>query len=263
TMSLRSLQQARRAGTRVPMLTCYDATYAALLAEAGIDHLLVGDSAANVIHGHRTTLPIDQPRLTEMANAVRRGHPDAFVMLDIAFGTQADAAFTALKSCECDAIKIEAAADHLPTVQTFVNHGVGVVAHLGLTPQTVMRDGGYRYVGRTPAEIESLVADARNCADAGVVALLLEATTAATTDAVLSAVDIPVIGCGAGPGCTSYVVVLHDLLGLTTTPPKFVPRFDVDAGDVRSATLATLRRWRAEVESGAYPSAEHIYGEAS
>lgn len=243
------------------MLTCYDATYAALLGEAGVDQLLIGDSAANVLHGHRTTLPIQQATLSDMANAARRGNPDAFVMLDVAFAATAQDVLDAVKATDCDAVKLEAAAKHLDVVSTLADHGVAVFAHLGLTPQTVMRDGGYRYRGRTDAEIAALAADAENCVDSGAVGVLLEATTTAATDAVLDAVDVPVIGCGAGPGCTSYVVVLHDLLGLTAKPPKFVPRFDIEESDVRAATMATVNRWRLAVESGDYPAGEHIYGE--
>lgn len=265
TTSRRTLRDLQRAATEQPvaMLTCYDATYAALLAEARIDFVLVGDSAANVVLGHHTTRPIHQERLNEMANAIRRAHPAAFILLDIAFGADEAAILEAVKHTDADALKLEAAAAHVPLLRRLNDAGVAVFAHLGLTPQTVMRDGGYRYRGRNPAEIDQLLREATACVEAGAVALLLEATTPAATEAVRQAVDVPIIGCGAGPGCAGYVVVLHDLLQLTPKQPKFVPTFAIEGSSLRAATLSVMRQWKQAVEQGHYPDARHCYGEAT
>ena len=249
------------------MLTCYDHTAAGLMAEAGVDYLLVGDSAANVVLGHETTVPADQGFLVELCRAVRRGHPHCHLTLDAAFGPHFGAAgardlVRAFKASGADALKIELTPGQLPLVGRLASVGVPVVAHLGLTPQHVLQTGGYRFRGRTAAEARELAGFAAELRLAGASAFLLEATTAPATAAVIEAVGggLPVIGCGAGPGCAAYVLVTHDLLGLTPHRARFVP--DVPpAGhaDVRSAVLHALTAWRAMVEDGGYPAADHCY----
>ena len=247
------------------MLTCYDFTTARLMARCGVDFLLAGDSAANVVFGHETTLPIEQDHLDALCAAVRRGHPAAWLVLDMAFGSYhgpdaVAAVCRSVKRSAADAVKLEVTAHHLPTIEALAAAGVAVVAHVGLTPQHVGRRG-YRYAGRTPAEAARLVELCRSCEAAGASAILLEAVTAPATADVLAAAGVPVIGCGAGPRCAAYVVVTPDLLGLTDRRPRFVPHFDAaDApGGVRGQTEAVVRAYQRAVESADYPAAGHLY----
>ena len=263
--TIRDLIAARAAGESRAMLTCYDATTAGLLAEAGLNHVLVGDSAANVILGHDTTVPIRQEFLVELCRAVRRGHPTCNLVLDSAFGGHfgdagAERLVETFKASRADALKIEVTPELVPLVRRLSGVGVPVIAHVGLTPQHVLTTGGYRYRGRTAKAARELAFLAKDLEDAGAVAFLLEATTPAATRHLLGEVGRPVIGCGAGPGCAAYVIVLHDLLGLSPHRAKFVPDVERHAeGTVRDAMLASMRSWHALVASGRYPMPHHCY----
>jgi 3-methyl-2-oxobutanoate hydroxymethyltransferase len=260
--SLGDLRAARRAGAKVPMLTCYDFTTARLMQEAGVPTLLVGDSAASVILGHPTTLPVSLPFMIEITAAVRRGAPLAMVVADMPFGSyQGSVArgtrnvFRMVRRSGCDCVKIEAGESQLPLVRELADAGVPVMAHLGLRPQSVHLVGGYRYQGRTAAEAGEIVRLARALEAAGAAALLVEAVPPEVGRAVVDAVELPVIGCGAGPHCHGHVVVTQDAVGLSPVRPRFVPVL----GDLATPSRQAFSDYADAVRSGQYPAEEHQY----
>jgi 3-methyl-2-oxobutanoate hydroxymethyltransferase len=266
-VTLGDLRAARRSGDKVPMLTCYDFSTARLMQEAGVPALLVGDSAANVILGHPTTLPVSLSFMIEITAAVRRGAPLALLVADMPFGSYQGSiargtrnVFRMVKRTGCDCIKLEAAESHLPLIRELADAGVAIIAHLGLRPQAVGVVGGYRYHGRTAAEAGQIVELAGRMAEAGAVGLLLEAVPAEVGQAVVEAVDVPVIGCGAGPHCHGSVIVTHDAIGLSgaTTRPRFVP----DLGDLAAPAVQYFGAYVDAVRTGRYPAPEHQYAMA-
>lgn len=247
----------------MPILTCYDYTTARWLAAAGVPAVLVGDSAATVVLGHPSTRPIALSLLIELTAAVRRGHPRAFLVADMPFGSYHASTEQGVRNIvrmvrrtDCDAVKLEVADVHLAVIERAAAAGVAVIAHLGLRPQAAGVLGGYRVQARTEAEQDELVAMARRCEASGAVAILLEAVPSAAARRVVESVSLPVLGCGAGPACHGHVVVTPDLLGLTEHRPRFVPTTD----DLSEAMLVAFRRWVDDVRSGRYPGAEHQYG---
>lgn len=259
--TLNDLRTARKTGRRVAMLTCYDYTTARLLEAAGVNILLVGDSASNVILGHASTLPIGLEFLIELTAAVKRGAPHCLVMGDLPFGSyQSDTARGIDNACEmikrsgCDAVKVEVSEYHLDLVRALSAAGVATVAHLGLRPQAVGLMGGYKFQGRTVDEANHIVKQAAQFAHAGAAAVLLEAVPGEVGQKVVDEIDVPVIGCGAGPACHAHVVVLQDLLRQTERQPKFVPHIELSASLTETAT-----RYVRMVETGEYPAAIHGY----
>ncbi len=245
------------------MLTCYDVLTARMLARCGVDYLLIGDSAANVVLGHRHTLPVTQDFLDELCRGVRRGHPEACLVLDMAFGSYhgpdaVNRICQSVKQTTADAVKLEVTAAHLPLIEQLAAAGVAVIGHVGLTPQSVQRFG-HRYAGRTAAEAIDLLKLCQALETAGAAGLLLEAVTPEATATIQEHVTCPVIGCGAGPGCESYVVVTPDLLGLTDGPPRFVPQLDAVGEGVLAQTESIIRAYQQAVATAAYPAAEHVY----
>ena len=256
------LRAARSGGAKVPMLTCYDFTTARLMQDAGIPALLVGDSAANVILGHPTTLPVPLSFMVEITAAVRRGAPLAMLVADMPFGSyQGSVArgtrnvFRMVRRSGCDVVKLEAGKSQLRLVRELADAGVAVMAHLGLRPQSVNLVGGYRYQGRTAAEASQIVRLARAMEAAGAVALLIEAVPPEVGAAVVNAVGLPVIGCGAGPHCHGHVVVTHDAVGLSGSRPRFAPAL----GDLASPSRELYHAYADAVRTGRYPADEHQY----
>ena len=259
-VTLRDLDAARRDGRAMAMLTCYDFTTATVMQAAGVPLLLVGDSAAVTILGFDSTVHIRQPILQELTAAVRRGAPLAYLVADMPFGSyHADEGQAIENVCEmvrttgCDAVKLEVVGRQVELVRRLADAGVALWAHLGLRPQSAARTG-YRTQGKTAEAARQIVADARLMVEAGAEAILLEAVPPQVSEAVVEAVPVPVIGCGAGPACCAHVVVLQDLLGLTPHQPRFVPVAD------RSASLAAaIDGYVTLIETGRYPAAEHWY----
>ena len=261
--TLADLRAARADGRSVAMLTCYDYTTARLMDEAGVPMLLVGDSAANVVLGHDSTVPVSLDFLIELTGAVRRGAPRALVMGDMPFGSYAASAAQGvrnvvrmLKLSGCDCVKLEVAAGHTTLVRRLADAGVAAVAHLGLRPQAVHLMGGYRTQGRTATSAGAVVEAAVAMQAAGAAAVLLEAVPAEVSAAVVAAVDVPVIGCGAGPACHAHVVVTPDAIGLN---PGRVARFVPQLADVRPALVAAYAEFARQVAAGQYPAAQHVY----
>jgi 3-methyl-2-oxobutanoate hydroxymethyltransferase len=259
--TLADLRAARRSGRKVPMLTCYDYTSARLMHQAGVPALLVGDSAANVILGHPTTLPVPLSFMIEITAAVRRGAPDALLMGDMPFGSyQASLSQCVKNVCRmvqlsgCDWVKLEVAEGHLKRINALAEAGVAIVAHIGLRPQSVGLMG-YRAQGRTAAEAGRIVSLAQRVEAAGAAGILLEAVPPEVAQVVVEETEIPVIGCGAGPACHASVVVTHDALGVTPSRPRFVP----DLADLATPTADAFAEYVRRVESGEYPASEHDY----
>ncbi|MGH7213593.1 MAG: 3-methyl-2-oxobutanoate hydroxymethyltransferase [Tepidisphaeraceae bacterium] len=262
--TLNDLRGARSSGTKVPMLTCYDYSTARVMQEAGVSMLLVGDSAANVILGHETTIPVSLEFMIELTAAVRRGAPLALVVGDMPFGSYqaspeqaARNVFHMVQKTGCDIVKLEVAGTtgHVELIRRVADAGVAVMAHIGLRPQAVGVLGGYKYQGRTADEACAIVASALQMQEAGAVAILLEAVPPEVSKAVVDATRVPIVGCGAGPACHSCVIVTHDGIGLTTRRPRFAP----DLGNVAASMSAAFGEYVRRVTSGEYPAPEHDY----
>jgi 3-methyl-2-oxobutanoate hydroxymethyltransferase len=258
--TLADFRKSAEAGEKLAMLTCYDFSTARVLTAAGVKLLLAGDSAASVILGHQTTLPVPLDFMIEITAAVRRGAPDALVFSDMpfgSFGTTAEGVRNTLKMVKlsgCDCVKIECSRGHIGLVQTLSDAGVAVFAHLGMTPQSVKLEG-YKARGRTARDVLRLVDLAADFVNAGAAGLLLEATTPPVGEMIANSLAVPIIGCGAGPACHAHVVVLHDLLSLTEKSPRFAPRL----GDIAPVISKAASRFVQDCETEKYPKAAHIY----
>ena len=261
-VTLGDLRAARAAGRKLAMLTCYDYSSAQLMDQAGIPLVLVGDSAASVVLGYPSTLPISLEFMIEITRAVRAGAPAAFLVADMPFGSYHASKGSAVRNvCRmvqetgCDCVKLELSPRQESLVQRLADAGVAVMAHLGLRPQSVAVLGGYKTQGRTEQAMEEIVDQAWAYQRAGAVSILLEAVPPEVSQAVVSTVDIPVIGCGAGPACDGHVVVMHDILGLSSRPPKFAPHL----ADIGDAIKQAFEKYKGMIESGEYPKSEHVY----
>ncbi len=261
-ITLHDLASAKERGERWPMLTAYDAMTARLFDEVGIPVLLVGDSAANVVYGYETTIPITMDELVPLVAAVARSTRRALVVADMPFGTYQTSPDQALaeaarflKEGGAHAVKLEGGQRIVPQVEALVGAGIPVMGHLGLTPQSVNALGGYRVQGRGGSG-ERLLRDAKSLEAAGAFAVVLEVVPAELARRVTDALSIPTIGIGAGNGCDAQVNVWQDLVGLTPTPrPKFVRAY----GDIRSGIADAVRAWSDDVVNGEYPSADQSY----
>lgn len=260
-VTVRDLALAKARGERWPMLTAYDAMTAGVFDEAGIPVLLVGDSAGMVVYGHDTTIPVTVDDLIPLTAAVVRGTSRAMVVADLPFGSyqaSAGAALTAatrfLKEAGAHAIKLEGGQRVAHQVEDLVAAGIPVMAHLGLTPQSVHAFGGYRVQGRGE-DGERLLHDAKTLEAAGAFAVVLECVPAPLAARVTEALSIPTIGIGAGPDCDAQVLVWQDMAGLSPRAPKFVRKYADVAGVLRDAATA----YAADVASGAFPAPEQSY----
>jgi 3-methyl-2-oxobutanoate hydroxymethyltransferase len=255
-LTLHRLREMHSAGEKIAMLTCYDATFAKTLDDAGVDVLLVGDSLGMVLQGRPTTLPVSLDEMIYHTAAVSRGNRTAWVIADMPFGSYHEsteiAVRHAVKLMQAGAhmVKVEGAGWVEPIVRALVERSIPVCAHLGFTPQSVHSIGGYRVQGRGQKAAETLETDAQALASAGASFLVLEMVPAALAKALAAQLPIPVIGIGAGSGCGGQVLVLHDMLGLGAGEKfRFVRNFMDGAEGVQDA----VRRYVADVKSGAFP----------
>jgi 3-methyl-2-oxobutanoate hydroxymethyltransferase len=259
--TIRDLARFKQEGRRFSVLTAYDYTTASILDQAGIPVLLVGDSLAQCMLGHDTTLPVSMEEMLHHTRAVVRGTQRSLVVADMPFGSYQSSvreglanAVRFLKEAGAHAVKLEGAQREL--TQAVVAAGIPVMSHLGLTPQSVHQMGGYRVQARTDETAQRLLADALDLEKAGAFSLVLEGIPSAVARSVTGALAIPTIGIGAGPGCDAQVLVVNDLLGLGAgTYPKFVKPY----ADLRSAVTDAARRFAADVEKGAFPDESHSY----
>ncbi|MGQ0607288.1 MAG: 3-methyl-2-oxobutanoate hydroxymethyltransferase [Chloroflexota bacterium] len=261
-MALPEVGAMKRAGTKIVMVTAYDHPSARLASEAGIDLLLVGDSAGNNVLGYETTVPVSMDEAVMLTGAVARAKPRALIIGDMPFGSfqasdeEAVANAVRLVKAGADAVKLEGAGPMVSRVRAIVGAGIPVMGHLGLTPQSATMLGGMKAQGRTAANARRLLDDARELEAAGCFSLVLEAVPARVATHLTAALTIPTIGIGAGAGCDGQVLVWHDLLGVNQgAAPRFVKRYADLAGEIRRG----LETFAAEVRSGAYPADEHAY----
>ncbi len=248
---------------KLVMVTAYDYPSALLADGAGLDLVLVGDSLGNVVLGHSSTLPVTLDDMVRHTQAVRRGVARALLVADMPYlsyhFTPVEAARNAGRLVQeggAEAVKVEGGAKRVGAIRAILDAEIPVMGHLGLTPQSVHAVGGYRVQGRGPGEAERLAAEARALEEAGVFAIVLECVPAAVAEAVTRAVRVPTIGIGAGPACDGQVLVFHDLVGLT---PGHRPRFVRRYLELADAIGGALGRFREDVESGRFPSAEESF----
>jgi 3-methyl-2-oxobutanoate hydroxymethyltransferase len=260
--ALHALQQMAREGGKIAVLTCYDASFAALLEAAGVEVLLVGDSLGMVIQGEETTLPVTLDDMVYHTRCVARGSRRAFIMADMPFGSYQEGPAQALRNAArlmaagAQMVKLEGGAPMRETVSFLVERGIPVCGHIGLTPQSVHQLGGYRVQGRTDEAARRLREDALALQQAGAGMLLLEAIPAALAERLTGELAIPTIGIGAGAGCSGQVLVLYDLLGAYPgKTPKFARNFLRGADGISAAVENYVRA----VKEGRFPAAEHSF----
>lgn len=253
-VTTRTLQTMRQRGEAITMLTAYDFPTARLLDEAGIDVLLVGDSLAMVVQGHETTLPVTMDQMIYHAEMVGRAAKRAMVVVDLPFpegqieiSRSIEASARVVKETRCHAVKLEGGAEQADRIRAIVTAGVPVMAHVGLRPQNIHVDGGYRLQRDT----EKLVADATAAEAAGAFAVLIECVPASVAAAITAAVSVPTIGIGAGRGVSGQVLVTHDIVGLTS---GYTPKFTRQFADLGEALRGAATQYRDQVRQGGFPS---------
>ena len=253
----------KRRGDRITMVTAYDAPSALLADEAGIELVLVGDTAAMVMLGHESTVPVTLDELIFLTLAVTRSARRPLVIGDLPFGTYeisdeqaVGSAIRMVKEGGADVIKLEGAGRMVSRVRAIAESNIGVMAHIGLTPQSATKLGGFRAQGRTAEAALRLYDDALALQDAGCFALVLEAVPAPVATRITAALEVPTIGIGAGLACDGQVLVWHDLLGMYAGPtPRFVKRYAELADEIRGS----LETYVTEVRDGSFPEEQHTY----
>jgi 3-methyl-2-oxobutanoate hydroxymethyltransferase len=261
---LPAIRAAKEKGEKLVCLTAYDYPTARIIYEAGVDIILVGDSVGNVIHGYGNTIPVSLDEITSACIAVKRGTERAMVVADMPFGTyhiNADEsvrnALRLMKYGGAEGVKIEGGRNRVDLVKRLVNEEIPVIAHIGLTPQSVYKMGGYRVQGRTADHARMLLEDAKMLEEAGAFAVVLELVPRELAAMITSELTISTIGIGAGVDCDIQVLVLHDLVGMTFgRQPRFVRQY----ADLRMVMTEAIQNWARDVKSGAYPSDEESYG---
>ena len=257
------LTEMKQRGEKIAMLTSYDYSMAKIVDAAGIDVILVGDSAANVMAGYETTVPITLDMMIYHARSVTRGAQRALIVVDLPFGTYQgnsklalDSAVRIMKETEADAVKIEGGEEILESVQRILSAGIPVMGHLGLTPQSIHKFGTYNVRAKEAAEAEKLVRDAHLLSDAGCFAVVLEKIPAALATRVTQEIPIPTIGIGAGGGTDGQVLVIHDMLGLNN---GFSPRFLRRYADLHTLMTEAVTHYIADVKSSDFPNEKEQY----
>ena len=262
-VTILDLQAKKERGEPITMLTAYDYPTALLVDRAGIDVILVGDSLAMVVLGHDNTLAVTMDEMIHHCKAVSKGARSPFLVGDMPFmsyqisKTEAVAnAGRFLKEGGMDAVKLEGGQEMVSTVKAIIEAGIPVMGHIGLTPQSISKLGGYRVQGRDIEAAHKLLADAAALEEAGCFSIVLEAIPDRLAKLITGRASIPTIGIGAGPNCDGQVLVIHDLIGLFD---RFTPKFVKKYTNINARILKALQEFREEVKSGAFPTAEHSY----
>lgn len=258
-----SIMQMKNSGHKISMLTAYDYTTARLLDEAGVNTILVGDSLGNVILGYEDTISVTVEDMIHHSAAVARGAKNALVVTDLPFMSYQTSVYDAvvnagrlMKEGRAGAVKLEGGKEVCPQIKAIVSAGIPVVAHLGLTPQSINTFGGFKVQGKTEAAAKQLIEDAKAVEEAGAFLLVLECVPAKLAKLVTESINIPTIGIGAGAGCDGQVLVIYDMLGMFSDfKPKFVKHF-ANAGDMIREAVKT---YIAEIDDGTFPAEEHCY----
>lgn len=258
-LTVPGLIEKKQQGQKITMLTAYDHTMATLLDASGVDTLLVGDSMAMVVQGHENTLPVTMDEIIYHAEMVGRAAKHALVIVDLPFpinhlGIRATvkAASRILKETRCQAVKLEGGAEQAQVISALVTAGIPVMAHVGLRPQTVHAMGGYK----VQRDHEQLIIDATAAQDAGAFGIVLECIPAEIAKDLTSRLRIPTIGIGAGPDCDGQVLVINDMLGLTS---GYVPSFVKAYANLKESITQATTQWCTDVQSGTFPDEEHSF----
>jgi len=261
-VTARSLARRKRRGEPFSMLTAYDFAFSRIFDQAGIDVLLVGDSMGNVIQGQETTLPVTLDEVVYHTRMVARGASRALVVGDMPFGSYQvspeDAVRSAIrlvKEAGAHSVKLEGGRAMRATIERIVGAEIPVMGHVGLTPQSIHRMGGYRVQGRGEASRKRVIEDAHAVEEAGAFAIVLEGVPADLAGEITGLLSIPTIGIGAGPDCDGQVLVMHDLLGLSDWTPSFVKQY----ANLGSLASQAARRFAEEVADRKFPDREHCY----
>ena len=251
-----TLAKAKAANQKSVWLTAYDTPSAQLAESAGVDVLLVGDSLGMVALGFDSTIPVTLEHMIHHTAAVVRGRNNAWVVCDLPFGTyqkspeQAfETSVCVLQQTGCDAVKLEGGVPMAETIRFLSERGIAVVAHIGLTPQSVNKFGSYKPRGNNPQEYQSILDDAKAVTEAGAVALVLECVPAELATEITASVSIPTVGIGAGAGCDAQVLVWHDLLGISEKNPPFAPAYT----NLREQIITAISSWSSDVHEGKFP----------
>ena len=257
-VTINTLQAHKAAGEKFAVITAYDASFAGAIEAAGIEVILVGDSLGMVLQGHDSTLPVSVDDMAYHTHCVSQGCHQPLIIADMPFGSyttaeQAMDTAVQLMSAGAHMVKLEGGDWLLPTISALTERGIPVCAHLGLTPQSVNALGGFKVQGQAPEQAEQILADAVAVATASAALLVLECVPTSLAGRITEAIDIPVIGIGAGPDTDAQVLVLHDMLGLNNRPPRFVHNFMADADSIASALAA----YNSAVKGGEFPAPEH------
>ncbi|MGH9818732.1 MAG: 3-methyl-2-oxobutanoate hydroxymethyltransferase [Pyrinomonadaceae bacterium] len=261
---LPAIRAAKEKGEKLVCLTAYDYPTARIVDEAGVDIILVGDSMGNVIHGYGNTIPVSIEEITSACIAVKRGTERAMVVADMPYGsyhvnadTTVQNALRLMKYGGAEAIKMEGGRNRVGLVKRLVDEEIPVVAHIGLTPQSVYKMGGYRVQGRTVEQAKRLIEDAKMLEEAGAFAIVLELVPREVASMITKELTMSTIGIGAGRECDIQVLVLHDLVGMTFgRQPRFVRQY----ANVREVMTEAIQRWTSDVKSDKYPNENESYG---
>lgn len=261
---LPAIRAAKEKGEKLVCLTAYDYPTARIIDEAGVDLILVGDSIGNVIHGYGNTIPVTLEEICSALIAVKRATERALVIADLPYGTYHVSAKETVKNAlylmkhgGAEAIKLEGGRNRAKLVKRLVDEEIPVVAHIGLTPQSVYKLGGYRVQGRTTDQAKRLIEDAKILEEAGAFAIVLELVPREVAEIITKEVNISTIGIGAGAGCDIQVLVLHDLIGMTFgRQPRFVRQYV----NLRNVMTEAIQHWTSDVKNGAYPNESESYG---
>ena len=262
-VTTRRFIEMKQKGEKISMLTSYDFTTAGIVDRAGIDGILIGDSASNVMLGNTTTLPITVDQMIYHARAVVNGVKRALVVCDMPFGSYqigshdgVSNAIRIMKESGCDALKLEGGEEILPTVKRILDAGIPVMGHLGLTPQSINKFGTYAVRAKEDREAEKLLNDARLLAETGCFAVVLEKVPAALAKQVTEEISVPTIGIGAGNHCDGQILVVADMLGMTQ---GFSPRFLRRYADLNSVMTDAVGQYVTDVKSGDFPNESESY----
>lgn len=263
-VTLTTLQAMKQRGEKITALTAYDAIFSELISSAGVDVMLVGDSLGMVLQGHDSTLPVTMDDMVYHMNNVRRGNTGALIMADLPFMSYASEQQSLQSAAElmragAHIVKLEGGAWLAESTRMLVERGIPVCAHMGLTPQSINRIGGYRVQGRDPSQAKAIIDEAKMLQDAGADLLLLECVPVDLTNQIAAELEVPVIGIGGGPGADGQIMVMHDMLGITPSSirvPKFVKNFLPDGdGSIAGAFAAYV----AAVKNQSFPGPEHSF----
>lgn len=264
SVTISTLQEMKDKGQKFACLTAYDATFSELISAAGIELMLVGDSLGMVLQGHDSTLPVTMDDMVYHMNCVRRGNKGAAIMADLPFMSYASeeqslSSAATLMRAGANIVKLEGGAWLEESTRLLTERGIPVCAHMGLTPQSINRLGGYRVQGRDPAQANVMVDEAKILEAAGASILLLECVPTGLAQDITKALQIPVIGIGAGPTTDGQIMVMHDMLGITPTSirvPKFVKNFLPESTD---GLTGAFEAYSTAVRTGTFPGPEHTF----